>query len=123
MPKFPRTLRFFKKPDHIAFLIAFPTLIAAIPYGTFELKLASMIFFTFTLGYETYEISKGNRQIVKPDHIAFVIAYALVIVTFWENLQVLLIISAVLFGFTIGYEIYSVRKIDLENKKKSLSKE
>jgi len=123
MPKLPQTIRFFKKPDHISFLVGFPLILAATPTGSFELKLASLIFFTFTLGYEIYEISHGNRQIIKLDHITFVVAYALVIVTFWENLQVLLIISSVLFAFTIGYEIYSVRRKDLEYKKKSLSKE
>ncbi len=122
MPKLPRTLRFFKKPDHIAFLVAYPLILAAIPYGNFELKLASIIFFTFTLGYEIYEISQGNRQIIKIDHITFVIAYILVIVSFWVSIQAILIISSILFGFTIGYEIFSVRKKDIEYKKKRLSK-
>ncbi len=119
MLKLPKILRFFKKPDHISFLIGYPLILASIPYGTFELKLASIIFFTFTLGYEIYEISQGNRQIVKLDHITFVIAYALLIVTFWENLQILLIICSILFGFTLGYEIYSVRKKDIEDSKKN----
>ena len=54
--------------------------------------------------------------------MTFVIAYVLVIFSFWENIQTLLIISSILFGFTIGYEIYSVRKKDIEYKKKRLSK-
>ncbi len=122
MPKLPKTIRFFKKPDHISFLVGYPLILAAIPYGNFELKLASMIFFTFTLGYEIYEISQGNRQIIKIDHITFVIAYILVIVSFWVSIQAILIISSILFGFTIGYEILSVRKKDIEYKKKRLSK-
>jgi len=122
MPKLPKTIRFFKKPDHISFLVAYPLILASIPYGNFELKLASMIFFTFTLGYEIYEISQGNRQIIKIDHITFVIAYILVIVSFWVSIQAILIISSILFGFTIGYEIFSVRKKDIEYKKKRLLK-
>jgi len=122
MPKLPKTIRFFKKPDHISFLIGYPLILAAIPNVNLELKLTSMIFFTFTLGYEIFEISQGNRQIIKIDHMTFVIAYVLVIFSFWENIQTLLIISSILFGFTIGYEIYSVRKKDIEYKKKRLSK-
>ena len=65
MPKLPKTIRFFKKPDHISFLIGYPLILAAIPNVNLELKLTSMIFFTFTLGYEIFEISQGNRQIIK----------------------------------------------------------
>jgi hypothetical protein len=122
MLKLPKTLRFFKKPDHISFLIGYPLILSATALGYFELKLASLVFFSFTLFYEIYEISKGNRQIFKLDHVAFLVAYALLILTFWENFQIILIISSILFGFTLGYEIYSVRKKDLEYKRKNSSK-
>jgi len=120
MIKLPRTLRFFRKPDHISFLIGFPLLLAATLTNLFELKIGSLIFFTFTLSYEVFEISKGGREIIKVDHITFVIAFILLIVTFWYSLQILLIFSSILFGFTLGYEIYSVRKKDLEKKKRKM---
>ncbi len=121
MIKLPRTVRFFRKPDHISFLIGFPLLLAATLTNLFELKIGSLIFFTFTLGYEVFEISKGGREIIKVDHITFVIAFILLITTLWYDLQILLILSSILFGFTLGYEIYRVRKNDLkvERKRKS----
>tara|TARA_B100001559_G_C16157609_1_gene464873 strand:- start:414 stop:608 length:195 start_codon:yes stop_codon:yes gene_type:complete len=62
-----------------------------------------------------YEISKGNRQIFKLDHIVFVIGYVILIASFWEELVELLIISTILFIFTVSFEIYTVRKNDLKN--------
>lgn len=115
MLRLPKTVRFFRKPDHIAFLFGYALILIVIPTESFELKIASAILFTFTIGYEFYEISQGNRQIVKADHIAFIIAYIMLLVTFWYNLQILLITSVILFGFTLAYEIYDVRRKDLEN--------
>ena len=116
--KLPRSIRFFRKPDHISFLIGLVFILVSIFTNTFETKLVSFIFFTFTICYETYEISKGNRQIFKLDHIAFVVGYIILIVSFWENMIILLIISAVLFIFTVSFEIYTVRKNDIKNQQK-----
>jgi len=116
--KLPRSIRIFRKPDHISFLIGFIFIFVSIFTETFETKLASFIFFTFTICYETYEISKGNRQIFKLDHIAFVIGYIILIVSFWEDIILLLIVSTVLFIFTLSFEIYTVRKNDLKNQQK-----
>ena len=71
--KLPRTIRFFRKPDHISFLIGLFFILVSVITNSFETKLISFIFFTFTICYETYEILKGDRQIFKLDHIAFVI--------------------------------------------------
>ena len=114
MIKLPKTIRFFRKPDHIAFLIGYSIILVSLPLDFFELKLGSIVFFTFTLSYEIYEISKGNRTIMKLDHITFVIAYAILLVTLWQNYFILTMLAVVLFGFTLGYEIYTVRKKDLE---------
>ena len=116
--KLPGSIRFFRKPDHISFLIGLVFIFVSIFTETFETKLASFIFFTFTICYETYEISKGNRQIFKLDHIAFVIGYIILIVSFWEDIILLLIVSTVLFIFTLSFEIYTVRKNDLKNQQK-----
>ena len=116
--KLPSSVRFFRKPDHISFLIGLVFIFVSIFTETFETKLASFIFFTFTICYETYEISKGNRQIFKLDHITFVIGYIILIVSFWEDVILLLIISAILFIFTLSLEIYTVRKNDLKNQQK-----
>ena len=116
--KLPRSIRIFRKPDHISFLIGFIFIFVSIFTETFETKLASFIFFTFTICYETYEISKGNRQIFKLDHIAFMVGYIILIVSFWEDMIILLIISAILFIFTLLFEIYTVRKNDLKNQQK-----
>ena len=116
--KLPSSVRFFRKPDHISFLFGLVFIFVFIFTETFETKLASFIFFTFTICYETYEISKGNRQIFKVDHIAFVIGYIILIVSFWEDVILLLIISAILFVFTLLFEIYAVRKNDLKNQQK-----
>jgi len=118
MIKLPKTLRFFRKPDHIAFLFGYSILLVNIIYDILELKIGSIVFFTFTLFYEIYEISKGNRNIIKLDHITFVIAYIMVIVTFWYNFQILMILAVFLLGFTLYTEIYTVRKNDLEKLKR-----
>jgi len=116
--KLPKTIRFFKKPDHISFLVGFPLLMIVTPTNIFELKVISFIFFSFTLAYEIFEIRGGNRDIFKLDHFTFVFGYALIIFSFvYENTLVLLIAS-ILMGFTLGYEIYRVRKLDLENMRK-----
>ena len=115
--KLPSSVRFFRKPDHISFLIGLVFIFVSIFTNTFETKLASFIFFTFTICYETYEISKGNRQIFKLDHITFVIGYIILIVSFWEDIILLLIISTILFIFTLSFEIYTVRKNDLKNER------
>ena len=116
--KLPRSIRFFRKPDHISFLIGLIFIFVSIFTNNFETKLASLIFFTFTICYETYEISKGNRQIFKVDHITFVIGYVSLIVSFWEESILLLLSSTLLFIFTVTFEIYSVRKNDLKNSRK-----
>ena len=54
--KLPRAIRFFRKPDHISFLIALVFVIISNFILTFETKIISLIFFTFTIIYETYEI-------------------------------------------------------------------
>ena len=115
MLKLPKTIRFFKKPDHIAFLIGYSIILISLPLEFLELKVGGIICFTFTLCYEIFEISKGNRDIVKIDHITFVIAYAMLLITLWYNYSTLTILSLALFGFTLAYEIYTVRKKDLEN--------
>ena len=116
--KLPRSIRFFRKPDHISFLIGLIFIFVSIFTNTFETKLTSLIFFTFTICYETYEISKGNRQIFKVDHITFVIGYVSLIASFWEESILLLLSSTLLFIFTMTFEIYSVRKNDLKNSRK-----
>ena len=116
--KLPSSVRFFRKPDHISFLIGLAFIIISSFTYTFETKLISFIFFTFTIIYETYEISKGDRQIFKIDHVAFVIGYIILIISFWEDLVFLLIISTVLFVFTVSFEIYAVRKNYLKNRQK-----
>ena len=117
MAKLPKSIRFFRKPDHISFLIGYPIILSVIPTNSEILKIIGMIFFSFTLIYEIYEITQGNRQIVKLDHITFVIGFIILVITFWYNLQILLITSSILFGFTLGYEIYSVWKKDQLNRK------
>ena len=117
--KLPRTIRFFRKPDHISFLIGLPLLISVLPTNIFELKVISFLCFSFTLVYEIFEIRKGNRDIFKLDHFTFVFAYALIIFSFVYENVLILPIASVLMGFTLGFEIYRVRKLDLENMKKN----
>tara|TARA_B100000029_G_scaffold363409_3_gene356470 strand:- start:1059 stop:1412 length:354 start_codon:yes stop_codon:yes gene_type:complete len=114
--KLPNAVRFFRKPDHISFLIALGFIIISNFIFTFEMKFISLIFFTFTIIYESYEISKGNRQIFKVDHIVFIIGYVILIASFWETTPYLLILCTFLFIFTVSFEIYAVRKNDLKNK-------
>lgn len=117
--KLPRTIRFFRKPDHLSFLVGFPLLLAVLPTNILELKIASSLFFSFTLMYELSEIHKGNRDIFKPDHFTFVIAFVLILISFgYENLFILPTAS-ILMGFTLTYEIYRVRRLDLENIRKN----
>ena len=116
--KLPKAIRFFRKPDHISFLAGFPLLLAVLPTNIFELKVASFLFFSFTLAYEVFEISKGGREIFKLDHVTFVFAYALIIFSFVYENALILPMASVLMGFTLGYEIYRVRKLDLENMRK-----
>ena len=116
--KLPRAIRFFRKPDHITFLGGFFLLLVVLSIDIFELKVVSFLCFSFTLTYEIFEIRKGGRDIFKLDHFTFVFGYALIIFSFvYENILILPIAS-VLMGFTVGYEIYRVRKLDLENMRK-----
>lgn len=116
--KLPRTIRFFRKPDHLSFLVAYPLLLAVLPTNFFELKIASLLFFSFTLLYEIFEISKGGRDIYKLDHFTFVFGYALIIISLIYDNVFVIPIASVLMSFTLGYEIYRVRKLDLENMRK-----
>jgi len=58
MTQLPRTIRFFRKPDHIAFLVGFILILIYTGTNLFEIKLFSALSFIFTLGYELFEISK-----------------------------------------------------------------
>ena len=116
--KLPMAIRFFRKPDHLSFLVGFPLLLAVLPTNIFELKVASFLCFSFTLAYEIFEISKGGRDIFKLDHFTFVFAYALIILSFIYENPLILPIVFILMSFTLGYEIYRVRKLDLENMKR-----
>lgn len=120
--KFPHAIRFFKKPDHLSFLIGFPLLLILIPTNIFEIKIATVIFFTFTLIYEIFEIRKGGRDIFKLDHFTFVIAYFLIVVSFVIDNLIILPLAGFLMSFTLGYEIYRVRKLDLERIRKNKEK-
>ncbi len=116
--KLPRAIRFFKKPDHLSFLVGFPVLLAILPTNFIELKIVSFLFFSFTLVFEIFEISKGGRDIFKLDHFTFVIGYALIILSLIYDNMFIIPIASVLMAFTLGYEIYRVRKLDLENMRK-----
>ncbi len=116
--KLPRAIRFFRKPDHITFLGGFSLLLVVLSIDIFELKVASFLCFSFTLTYEIFEIRKGGRDIFKLDHFTFVFGYALIIFSFVYQNLLILPIASVLMGFTVGYEIYRVRKLDLENMRK-----
>jgi len=122
MLKLPKLIRFFRKPDHIAFLVALVLILVYTGTNIFEVKLVSTLFFIFTLSYELIEISKGSRDIKKLDHFTFIIALALLLFSFWyESIEILAVIDF-LFGFTLAFEIYRVRKQDLENQRKKLQK-
>jgi len=94
-------------------------ILAVIPTNSIILKIIGTLLFAFTICYEIYEMSQGNRQIVKLDHITFIIAFIILLISFWYNFMILLVLSTVLFGFTLGYEIFSVWRKDQENKKKT----
>ena len=122
MLKLPKAIRFFRKPDHIAFLVAFTLILVYTSTNIFEIKLVSTLSFIFTLGYELFEISKGSRDIKKLDHFTFIIALAFLLLSFWYESIVILALIDFLFGFTLVYEIYRVRKQDLENQRRSIQK-
>ncbi|KAG2476937.1 MAG: hypothetical protein NPMRTH1_1440029 [Nitrosopumilales archaeon] len=122
MTKLPRSIRFFRKPDHIAFLAAFALILIYTGTNLFEIKLVSTLLFIFTLGYELFEISKGSRDIKKLDHFTFLIALAFLLISFWYESIAFLALINVLFGFTLVYEIYRVRKQDLENERRRMQK-
>ena len=118
MIKLPRAIRFFSKPDHIAFLVGYGLIIIGIFLEFVEIKIVSIISFAFTLAYELFEISKGNRDIWKLDHVTFVLGFCLLIISFCINEKILIYLITILFTFTLLYEIYRVRINDLKNRKK-----
>ncbi len=120
MLKLPNPIRFFRKPDHITFLVGFTLILVYTGTNIFEIKLVSTLSFIFTLGYELFEISKGGRDIKKLDHFTFIIALAFLLLSFWYEPIVILALIDVLFGFTLVYEIYRVRKQDLENQRRRM---
>ncbi len=122
MTRLPRSIRFFRKPDHITFLVGLGLILVYTSTNLFEIKLASTLVFIFTLGYELFEISKGSRDIKKLDHITFVIGLAFLLVSFWYESITILVVIDVLFGFTLVYEIYRVKKKDLENERRRMQK-
>jgi hypothetical protein len=117
--KLPHAIRFFRKPDHISFLVGFPLLLALLPTNNFELKVATVLCFSFTICYEIFEIKKGSRDIFKLDHFTFVFGYILIIISFVYENSLILPVASILMGFTVSYEIYRVRKLDLKNKQKN----
>ncbi len=114
----PKSIRFFRKPDHLAFLIGYGLILIATVLESLEIKLVSTIFFIFTLGYEIYEISSRETEIWQVDHITFVVALALLLFSFWYEPFWLLILVDVLISFTLGWEIYRVRRKDIENERR-----
>jgi len=122
MSRIPKAIRFIRKPDHIAFLVGLGLILIATPLQSFEIKLVSTIFFIFTLVYEIYEISSRETDIWQVDHVTFVIAIAMLLFSFWYESLWLLILVDVLICFTFGWEIYRVRKRDLENEKRRMQK-
>jgi len=120
MTSIPKTIRFIRKPDHITFLVGLGLILIATPLQSFEIKLVSMIFFIFTLGYEIYEISSRETDIWQVDHVTFVIGIAMLLFSFWYESLWLLILVDVLICFTFGWEVYRIRKKDLENKKRRM---
>jgi len=120
MIRIPKTIRFIRKPDHITFLVGLVLILIATLLQSFEIKLVSMIFFIFTLGYEIYEISSRETDIWQVDHITFVIGIAILLFSFWYESLWLLILVDVLMCFTFGWEVYRIRKKDLENKKRRI---
>jgi hypothetical protein len=117
--RLPRAIRFFRKPDHISFLVGFALLSSHLFIDDIFLKIATILTFSFTLAYELFEISKGGRDIYKLDHFTFVIGFVLLIVTIIYENQFILYLIFILMGFTLGYEVYRVRKMDLKNMNKN----
>ena len=117
--KLPHAIRFFRKPDHISFLVGFALLSSHLFINDFFLKIATILTFSFTLAYELLEISKGGRDIYKLDHFTFVIGFVLLIATIIYENQLILYLIFILMAFTLGYEVYRVRQMDLKNRKKN----
>ena len=117
--KLPHAIRFFRKPDHISFLVGFTLLSSHLFIDDFILKIATILTFSFTLAYELFEISKGGRDIYKLDHFTFVIGFVLLIVTIISENQLILYLIFILMAFTLGYEVYRVRQVDLKNRKRN----
>ncbi len=63
--------------------------------------------------------SDGHNSGVNEGGITFIIALAFLLISFWYESIAFLALINVLFGFTLVYEIYRVRKQDLENKTKN----
>ena len=117
--KLPHAIRFFRKPDHISFLVGFALLSSHLFINEFTLKIATILTFSFTLAYELFEISKGGRDIYKLDHFTFVIGFVLLIATIVYENQIILYLVFILMAFTLGYEVYRVRQMDIKNRKKN----
>lgn len=115
------SLRFLRAPDHISFLVGFSLLLTVFLTDIFELKIASTLFFSFTIVYELVEIIKRCSEIFKLDHVTFMFGFILIIISFVYQHLVILPLAAILMGFTLFYEIYRVRLIDLEWEKKKNS--
>ena len=115
--KLPHAIRFFRKPDHISFLVGFTLLSSHLFINDFFLKITTILVFSFTLTYELFEISKGGRDIYKLDHFTFVIGFVLLIITIIYENQFILYPIFILMAFTLGYEVYRVRQVDLKRKK------
>ena len=115
MGKIPKTMRFFRHHAHISFLVGYGLILIGTGLESFEIKLASTIFFLFTLGYEIYEISLRETKIWQVDHMIFVVAIALLSFSFWNESLWLLILVVLLISFTLGWDIYRERQKDLEN--------
>jgi len=120
MARIPKTIRFIRKLDHITFLVGLGLILIATPLQSFEIKLVSLMFFIFTLGYEIYEISSRETDIWQVDHVTFVIGIAMLLFSFWYESLWLLILVDVLICFTFGWEIYRTKKKDLENEKRRM---
>jgi len=117
--KLPHAIRFFRKPDHITFLLGFTLLSSHLFIDNFLIKIATILIFSFTLAYELFEISKGGRDIYKLDHFTFVIGFVLLIATIVYENQIILYLVFILMVFTLGYEVYRVRQMDIKNRKKN----
>ena len=117
MVAIPKTIRFFRKPDHATFLVGFGLILIATVLESIEIKLTSTAFFIFTLGYEIYEILTRDTDIWQIDHVTFIVALVLLLFSYWYEFLWLMILTDILISFTLGWEIYRVRKKDLENER------